>query len=162
MRFPKEELSFTKLNIRQKRLSDGVCVVLPEGSIDSSNSEEFRDKLDQILGNSAQFLLLDMTNVKYLSSMGLGAIISLMHKSKTNNANLFLYDTQTPVKRVLQIARLDFLEIKPDAVDASNPFSHYISEEEPRREKIRQAREAERKKQEAGAARTQQDEDKSR
>ena len=97
-------------------------------------------------------MLIDMVNVKYLSSMGLGVIISLMNKSKAGGSDLFLYDTQVSVKQVLRISRLDFLELKPEAVNASNPFYAYILDEEPKRRKLRESREEEKKKQEVEPA----------
>lgn len=148
MPFSKEDLSFSKLNIRQKKLSDGVFVISPEGSIDSASEDEFRQKINDVLEKKALHLLIDMVQVKYLSSMGLGAIISLMHKTKELGASLALYDTQVPVKRVLQIARLDFLEIDPQKIITSGPFDDYVLGQEPQRQKLREAREAEKNKRE--------------
>ena len=154
MRFQKEDLSFIKLNIRQKKLTDGIRVILPEGSIDSANVEEFQKKLDEALQKDISHLLLDMVDVKYLSSMGLGAIISLMHKAKGQGSKLALYDTQASVKRVLQIARLDFLELDPGSLkEDAVPFAEYISHQEPERKRLRESREVERNKRDAELAR---------
>ena len=149
MGFSKEEFSFSKLTLHQKKISDGVVVILPEGSIDSSSEDEFRQKINEGLEKNSRHLLIDMVQVKYLSSMGLGAIISLMHKTKELGISLALYDTQVPVKRVLQIARLDFLEMDPANLKTSGPFNEYIINQEPHRQKLRESRVAEKNKRES-------------
>ena len=149
MRFSKEDLSLSKLNIRQKKLSGSAQIFLPEGSIDSASAEDLRQKLTEVFEKDACHILIDMGSVKYLSSMGLGAIISLMHKAKELGTSFALYDTQVPVKRVLQISRLDFLELNPENLKSSDTFGEYILSEEPQRKKLRESRETEKNKREA-------------
>ena len=142
----------TDLQIQSRFLGESAWVVAPRGSIDSSTSEEFKKFLDEIFqkNKSMPHLLLDMADVKYISSMGLGALIPLLKKSKENGSALALYDTQLAVTRVLEISKLDFLLARPDNLPDSHPFSEYVRSQEPERQKRREvAAEKERLKKEA-------------
>jgi anti-anti-sigma factor len=66
-----------------------------------------------------QHVVLDLTQVKYVPSMGLGALVMLMRHLKTSNQRLLLVGLQPEVRTVLAITRLDKLfEIHPDFATA--------------------------------------------
>lgn len=121
------------MEIAYQKLSDGVWVASPKESIDSTSAEEFGQKLHQLLEQQTRHLLIDMGQVKYISSVGLGKLIELMKKSSAAGSSFALYDTQLPVKRVLEISKLDFIELKPSNLATDHPFNGYIQSEEPKR-----------------------------
>lgn len=133
-----------EIRVKSHTIGEGCWVLSPEGSIDYATAQEFEKKADDLLNKNAKHLLLDMFGVKYISSVGLSAIIQLMKRSKEKGASLALYDPQLAVKRVLEISKLDFLRVGPDNLQASDPFADYIRAEEPQRRKIREEREKER------------------
>ena len=135
-------------SLRSQKISNEVLVLLPEGSIDSFSSEEFHKQFEKSLKKDTKALLLDLGKIKYISSVGLGAIITLMKKTKENNAYFAVYDPQISVRRVFEISKLDFLEVKESDLSETNPFCDYIRSEEPKREAVRKAREESRKKRE--------------
>ena len=126
------------LSIKGLRLGQNAWVVSPHGSIDSATSREFGDKIREFLDEKPSHLLLDMAGVKYISSMGLGALLSLLKKFEKSGFLFALYDTSLPVRRVLEISKLDFLLIHAERVDKSHPFSEYIDTHEPDRKKRRE------------------------
>jgi anti-anti-sigma factor len=66
-------------------------------------------------------IVLDMTRVKYVPSMGLGTLVMLMRHLKTSNQRFVLVGLQSEVRTVLAITRLDKLfEIQPDFDAALN------------------------------------------
>jgi anti-anti-sigma factor len=132
-----------EITFKSHSIGDGTWVVSPEGSIDYATASEFEKKTQEILNKNAKNLLLDMAGVKYISSIGLSAIIQLMKRSKDKGATLALYDPQIPVKRVLEISKLDFLQLGMNNLEASSPFAEYIRSQEPNRQKIRESREKE-------------------
>lgn len=132
-----------EISFKSHSLGEGAWVVSPEGSIDYATASEFEKKTQEILNKNAKSILLDMAGVKYISSIGLSAIIQLMKRSKDKGALLALYDPQIPVKRVLEISKLDFLQLGANNLEASSPFADYIRTQEPQRQKIREAREKE-------------------
>lgn len=136
-------------SLRCHKISNEVIALLLEGSIDSFSSEEFYKQAEKNLKKDTKAILLDLGHVKYISSMGLGVIIALMKKSKELNAYFAVYDPQISVKRVFEISKLDFLEVKASSLSETNPFSDYIHKEEPKREALRKSQEESLKKREA-------------
>ncbi len=134
------------IDISYYQISDGVWVAQPRGSIDSANAEEFGRRIHKLLEQETRHLLLDMAGVGYISSVGLGKLIELMKMLHQRGSSFSIYDTQLPVKRVLQISKLDFIELSPATLPPEHPFSHYIQSEEPRRAEVRLKKQKEKEK----------------
>ncbi len=132
----KREISLSQdLRLSHQRLDGGGWVLCPRGTLDSSTSEGFRNRIQQILEeeSTSPDLLLDMSGVKYISSIGLGALIHLMKESQRKNSAFALYIPQLAVQRVLEISKLDFLLVKPADTSTPGAFVGYVSAKEAER-----------------------------
>jgi anti-sigma B factor antagonist len=127
-----------EIDIAYLKLNDGVWVASPRGSIESASSEEFGREIHKLLQGEVRHLLLDMAEVRYISSMGLGTLIEIMKKSTARGSSFHVYDPQLPVKRVLEISKLDFVQLKPENLAPDQPFAQYIRAEEPKRAQMRE------------------------
>ena len=125
-----QELRMTHLS-----LPNGGWVFSPHGPIDSNTTEQFKNRVQSLLEEKERTpdLLLDMSGVKYISSIGLGALIQLLKKSQQSNTAFALYDPQLAVRRVLEISKLDFLLVKPEEAGTHGPFSEYVQRKEAQR-----------------------------
>ena len=130
-----------ELSMKQQSLPSGGWVLLPQGALDSNTSEEFRNRVQQFLDEKEppRSLLLDLSGVKYLSSVGLGALIQLLKKSELTRSLFALYDPQLAVRRVLEISKLDFLLVDPLEIGELGPFSEYVTRKETERAAARAA-----------------------
>jgi anti-anti-sigma factor len=129
----KRDFTFSQeLRMSQQNLSSGGWVLLPQGPIDTATTEQFQNRVQKFLEEKAEVpdLLLDMSGVRYLSSVGLGALIQLLKKSQQSKSAFALYDPQLAVRRVLEISKLDFLVVDPASASASGPFAEYIARKE--------------------------------
>ena len=136
------------LDLGHERIGENAWVLTPRGAIDSTTSDDFKNRLQKFFdgaGTPAHFLL-DMAGVKYLSSMGLGTLITFLKQSKEKNGSFSLYDMQRPVQRVLEISHLDFLMLRPEQLEPDHPFAAYIQSQESVREPQRKAAEAAKQK----------------
>ena len=117
-----------ELRMNQQNLKGGGWVLSPQGAIDSNTCEQFRNRIQSVLEEKspAPDLLLDMSGVKYISSIGLGALIQLLKKSREESTAFALYDPQLAVRRVLEISKLDFLLVNPADAATLGPFSEYV------------------------------------
>ncbi len=124
-----------ELRMSQQNLAGGGWVLSPQGAIDSNTTEEFRNRIQTFLEDKgpAPDLLLDMSGVKYISSLGLGALIQLLKRSQQARSAFALYDPQLAVRRVLEISKLDFLLVKPEEASTHGPFSEYVLHKEAQR-----------------------------
>jgi anti-anti-sigma factor len=128
----KREITISQeLHLSHQRMNDG-WVLCPKGAIDSNTSEGFRSRIQQLLEEdaAAPHLLLDMSGVKYISSIGLGALIHLLKQSQQTGSSFGLYDPQLAVQRVLEISKLDFLLVKPAESGTLGPFAEYVQSRE--------------------------------
>lgn len=89
------------------RQIDGVDVVDIEGRIvlgEESNS--FREKVKSLLAAGHKKVVLNMAQVGYIDSAGLGTLVATFHSAKTQGATLKLANLGTKFKEVLQVTKL--------------------------------------------------------
>ena len=70
---------------------DGVFVVTLEGRIVlGEESHSFREKLNRVLAEGKKKIVLNMADVKYIDSSGLGALVAAHYSAKTQSASMRL------------------------------------------------------------------------
>ncbi|WKV13768.1 STAS domain-containing protein [Marivirga harenae] len=83
-----------------------------EGDVDASSSIHLDEALTVLANNSAvKFILVDGTNLNYISSAGLGVFMSYIDDFKNKNIKMVIYGLSEKVLNVFQILGLDQLMI---------------------------------------------------
>jgi anti-sigma B factor antagonist len=101
-----------KLDIRQDQQ---VTVISVEGEVDASTSTDLGDSLDQLLADGHKKLVVDLQNVKFIDSSGLGALVRVYKHARSEASDICLASLQPPVKRVFELTRLDrVFDLHPD------------------------------------------------
>lgn len=86
---------------------DGVSVVEMDGRIvlgDESNS--VRERLKGLITAGKKKIVLNMSNIKYIDSAGLGALVAAHVSAKTQGASVRLCNLGQKFHEVLQVTRL--------------------------------------------------------
>ncbi len=84
----------------------GITLVL-EGSLDSNSSGQLdREIHEACSGGGVRTLVLDMREVSFISSAGIGVIIKTKESLKKRNIESTLIHLQAQVKRVFEIMQL--------------------------------------------------------
>jgi anti-sigma B factor antagonist len=86
---------------------DGVSVVTLDGRIvlgEESNS--FREKLKSMLAEGKKKIVLNMVNIKYIDSSGLGTLVAAHVSAKTQGASVRLCNLGKKFHEVMQITKL--------------------------------------------------------
>ncbi len=86
---------------------DGVSVVTLDGRIvlgEESNS--FREKLKSMLAEGKKKIVLNMVNIKYIDSSGLGTLVAAHVSAKTQGASVRLCNLGNKFHEVMQITKL--------------------------------------------------------
>lgn len=91
------ELTITVEN--HKRCS----VIVIAGRIDSSNASELDNTLKELLDGGTSNLILEMSQVEYMSSAGLRAIVSALREAKKKRGDVRI---STPSERVAEVFSL--------------------------------------------------------
>jgi anti-sigma B factor antagonist len=101
------------------------AVVRLGGEIDVYTAPFVREKLDEQITAGRADLVVDLSDVTFLDSTGLGVLVGRLKIARTRSGSLRLVVTAERVLRVFAITGLDkVFEIYPDleaALDASEP-----------------------------------------
>lgn len=81
----------------------GTCVVSVSGEVDVSNASELRDALDAALDAGAKAVEVDLANVPYIDSTGIGVLVGTAHRSADKGVGLVVANPQHNVERVLNL-----------------------------------------------------------
>jgi len=86
---------------------DGVSVVALEGRIVlGEESNALREKVKSLLAGGKKNIVLNMDNVTYIDSAGLGTLVASHHSAKTQGAALKLSNLGSKFQEVLQVTKL--------------------------------------------------------
>jgi len=86
-----------------------------EGEIDLSQSPALREQFRKLLEEKPGALYVDLTQVRYIDSSGLAALIEAMQKTNSYGGHLALFGIRENVRTIFQISRLDLVfRIFPD------------------------------------------------
>ncbi len=86
---------------------DGVSVVTLDGRIvlgEESNS--LREKLKSLIAEGKKKIVLNMVNIKYIDSAGLGTLVAAYLSAKNQGASVRLSNLGTKFHEVMQITKL--------------------------------------------------------
>ncbi len=94
------------LKITQREM-EGVDVLALEGRIVlGEESNALRESVKGLLAKGQKKIVLNMTNVTYIDSAGLGTLVASHHSAKAQGASLRLSNLGAKFQEVLQVTKL--------------------------------------------------------
>ena len=101
-----------------RREGDGQVRLVVQEDIVVDNVEEFRSLVQGALDSSPFQLVIDMANMSYLCSAGIGVIAMAHRRLKERGQGLIVANCSPKVHRLFTVTRLDsVLEFVYDAVE---------------------------------------------
>ncbi len=86
---------------------DGVSVVALDGRIVlGEESNALREKVKSLIADGKKKIVLNMDNITFIDSAGLGTLVAAHHSAKTQGAALRLCHLGSKFQEVLQITKL--------------------------------------------------------
>jgi anti-sigma B factor antagonist len=86
---------------------DGVTVVAMDGRIVlGEESNGLREKVKSLVAEGKKKIILNMNNITFIDSAGLGTLVASHHSAKSQGAAMLLCQLGTKFKEVLQITKL--------------------------------------------------------
>jgi len=86
---------------------DGVSVVALDGRIVlGEESNALREKVKSLIAEAKKKIVLNMANVTFIDSAGLGTLVAAHHSAKSQGAALKLAHLGAKFQEVLQITKL--------------------------------------------------------
>lgn len=95
-----------KLDIRVKQTQPGVLTVIPAGPINAETHVTLSAELDRLLKEPVKTLVLDMAEVDFISSVGVGLIVKTKTTLSRGGGDLAMINMQDQVKKVFEVIRL--------------------------------------------------------
>ncbi|MDR2156183.1 MAG: STAS domain-containing protein [Clostridiales Family XIII bacterium] len=77
------------------------------GEIDISNASQLKTRLESAYSETPADIVLDLGNLNYIDSTGLGVIIGVYGGIKENGHRIILREPKENVKKLLRITSLD-------------------------------------------------------
>ena len=81
----------------------GSFTVTPYGPIDSDHYLDFDDQIKPLLVPATKGIVVDLANVDYISSAGLGVLFTLKKFLKKNGGDLLFCNLKPQIKRLFEI-----------------------------------------------------------
>jgi anti-sigma B factor antagonist len=101
-----EEEINVALKMNQREV-DGVTVVALDGRIVlGEESNALREKIKTLVAEGKKKIVLNMDNITFIDSAGLGTLVAAHHSAKAQGASLRLCHLGTKFQEVLQITKL--------------------------------------------------------
>ncbi|BDA68465.1 anti-sigma-factor antagonist [Rivularia sp. IAM M-261] len=90
-------------------MDTNVKVLEPSGILDGIRGNLLRREISDIVANKVEILLIDLKEVKFIDSSGLGALVSSMQMVRNANGKLFICSASDQVKMLFQLTKMDRL-----------------------------------------------------
>jgi anti-sigma B factor antagonist len=85
------------------------------GSLDTDTAPQLQTRIDESIDSSVTALILDMKDLEFLSSAGLGVIFMTMKVLNSRKGKIMLLNLQPQIKRVFELIKaLDGMNIFKD------------------------------------------------
>lgn len=88
-------------------VEDGYTVVKPRGEMDLSTVSEFRGVLDELVIQGHVHLLVDLDDLDFIDSLGLGALVGARRRAHAVRGYLGVVCSAERILRLLRVTGLD-------------------------------------------------------
>lgn len=99
-----------------------VVVIVKEERLDAHNSENLKLELGRLFNEGKTSVVVDLKEVRFIDSSGLGALVSGFKNASSRQAELKLSSLQSQVKSMFELTRLhrvfDIYQTVDEAIDA--------------------------------------------
>ena len=97
--------------------ADGTTVVAVGGEIDVYTAPRLRDKFTELVAAGSYDIIVDMQNVEFLDSTGLGVLVGGLKKVRAHDGSLDLVCTQDRLLKIFRITGLAKVFVIHDSAD---------------------------------------------
>ncbi len=84
-----------------------IKIVQPTGLLDGSKANQVRREINECLENGAQIVLLDLKDVTFIDSSGLGSLVSALKTVRSSGAKMFICSISDQVRILFELTSMD-------------------------------------------------------
>ncbi len=98
---------------------DGITVLAVRGEVDVYTAPRLREKLVELVSQGKYRIVVDLENVEFLDSTGLGVLVGGLKRLRSHDGDLSLVCTQHRILKVFEITGLTKVFAIQDSVEAA-------------------------------------------
>ena len=89
-------------------MSNEVKVIQPSGRLDVTTAAEFRCQVNDIAlsANSPKYLLVDLQEISFMDSSGLGALVSALKSIRNSNGEMVICGANDQVQMLFELTSM--------------------------------------------------------
>jgi anti-sigma B factor antagonist len=113
----------TDMNLHIEEKNSVTIISVREERLDAHNSNDLKEEIHSLFEGGKKSILVDLKDVRFIDSSGLGALVSGFKNAISHQGNLKLAGLQSQVKSMFELTRLHrVFEIFDTSVDAIDTF----------------------------------------
>jgi anti-sigma B factor antagonist len=94
------------MNLKTESNGSVNILTVREERLDAHNSDELKQEMNRLFENGTKNLLVDLKEVRFIDSSGLGVLVSGFKNASTRQGSIKLCSLQTQVKSMFELTRL--------------------------------------------------------
>ncbi|MDJ0568577.1 MAG: STAS domain-containing protein [Pleurocapsa sp. MO_192.B19] len=84
-----------------------IQIIEPKGILDGTKTVEFQHQIMQHIESGVDIILVDFSNVTFMDSSGLGALVKALKTLNAANVQLFLCSINEQIKMLFELTSMD-------------------------------------------------------
>ena len=88
-------------------MSTTVKVVQPSGILDGTKAGQFRQEIGSLVESNADIVLIDFSDVSFMDSSGLGALVLALKTVRAAGGKLFICSVNEQIKMLFELTSMD-------------------------------------------------------
>ena len=118
----------------EEALDGKIFIVEIKGSLNSETSTDFEEYINQLLEKKTIFIILDVKNLDYISSAGIGAILYIQKKILAKGGFLIITSISEEISTLFKLLGFDkvinFIGSKDEGIQIMNKQLNLISDQD--------------------------------
>ncbi|ABA59418.1 STAS domain-containing protein [Nitrosococcus oceani] len=107
------------MNLHTEKTNGAVVLYIKEKRLDAHNSGELKDRMLELGEGGKVYLIVDLEEVRFIDSSGLGALLSGHKNTTLRNGSFKLCGLQSQVQSMFELTRLHrVFDIYPSVQEA--------------------------------------------
>jgi len=94
------------MNLKTEKKNDVMVINVKEERLDAHNSGDLKGEMQKLFEEGTKNILVDLKDVRFIDSSGLGALVSGFKNAISHQGNLKLSSLQPQVKSMFELTRL--------------------------------------------------------
>ena len=85
----------------------GVHVIEPNGILDGTQTAAFRQQVDVALEKDAKILLIDLKDITFVDSSGLGVLVACLKNARTAGCKMYICSINDQIRMLFELTSMD-------------------------------------------------------